>query len=88
MWARTISNPHRVASRYFAAAAFCAAQRLLTASAIRFRPSGESFLFFLAGIVATGAIAAIDFGMPAFFFAAGAVPPLSNAFAFYNWAIS
>ena len=50
---------------YFAAA-FCAAQRFLTASAIRFRHSGEMFLFFIfAGFAATGATTA-----SAFFFAA------------------
>jgi hypothetical protein len=82
--AHASSNPYRVAPHYFAAAAFCAAQRFLTASAIRFRPSGESFLFFLAGFVATGATAAALFGLPAFFFGTGAASSLSSAFASCN----
>ena len=79
-------RPYCKVVRYFASAAFFAAQRFLTASAIRFRPSGERFLFFFfAGFVAAGATAAAFlgaaatfFGLPGRFFAAGAaVPPLS-----------
>src|ERR1035437_7882104 len=77
-----------VAGTTAAAAFFFAAQRRFKASTIRFRPSGLSFLF-LAGFAAAGAAKAIAFfGLPAFFFAAGAVPPLSNTRARCNWAIS
>jgi len=83
------------AAVYFVAAAFFAAQRFLAASAIRWRPSGERILFFFAAFLAAGATAA-DFlgaattflGLPAAFFAVGAAPPLSNARACCNWAIS
>jgi len=94
--AHASANPYRVASGHFMAAAFFAAQRFLAASAIRVRPSGERTRFFcFAGFVVEGATAAAFLGaaatflgLPAFFFAAGAAPPPSNAFAFCNWAIS
>ncbi|MGB7548797.1 MAG: hypothetical protein WBM14_13685, partial [Terracidiphilus sp.] len=69
---------------------FCAAQRFLTASAMRFRPSGLRFRFFFltgfaAGTVATFLdAAAAFFGLPTYFFAVGATPPLSNARARCN----
>src|ERR1035438_2029949 len=75
------------AASYLPAAAFCAAQRFLTASAMRFRPSGERCLFFFlfAGFALTWATAAafLDaaatfLGLPAFFFAAGAARPLRS----------
>jgi len=85
--------PHRPEEGYFSAAEaafFCAAQRRLTASTIRFRPSAEMFLFFFfAGFAATGAMAAATFlGLPGFFFGAGAWTPASTARACCNWAIS
>ena len=76
---------------FFGAAivAFCAAQRFLTASAIRFLPSGERFLFFFfAGLAAGVTAASIFLGLPTFLFATGAALPLSNARACCNWAIS
>jgi hypothetical protein len=72
------------------AAFLCAAQRRLTASAMRFRPSGERFLFrFFAGFAAAAAISATTFlGLPAFLLAVGALAPTSNARALCSWAIS
>ncbi len=65
---------------YFAAAAFfCSAQRLLTASAMRFRPSGVRFLFFFATFLAAEAPAFLVFAAPA---------PPSKVRALCNWAIS
>jgi hypothetical protein len=56
---------------------------------MRFRPSGDSFLFFFAGFAVAGATAAATFfGLPAFFFPACGVPPLSRARACCNWVIS
>ncbi len=89
-------SPLRREADYFAAAAFCAAHRFLTASAIRFRPSGDRFLFFFAGFVAAGTTAAdaflgtatTFFGRPTVFFGAGAAPPLSRARACCSFAIS
>src|ERR1035437_632544 len=64
---------------YFTAAFFCAAQRFFTASAMRLRPSGVSFLFFLAGFVATGAATtAVFLGRPGDRRTIAAVPSLSN----------
>jgi len=48
-----------------AATAFCASQSFLTASAIRFRPSGEMFLFFFFA----GFVTACTTTAAAFFFA-------------------
>jgi hypothetical protein len=84
-----------IALRYFfdrAAAFLCASQRRLTASAMRFRPSGESFLFFLragltAGIAMESAGASVLFGLPTFFAVAGA-EPVSSARTCLNKAIS
>ena len=89
-------RPHCKVARYFASAAFFAAQRFLTASAIRFRPSGERCLFcFFAGFAAAGATtaaflgaAATFLGLPGAFFAAGLAPPPSSVRACCNWAIS
>jgi hypothetical protein len=63
---------------------------------MRFRPSGDRFLFFFfAGFVAAGATAAVFFGvaavflgLPTAFFGAGAALPPSNARACCKSAIS
>ena len=93
-------NPHLpmsfIAITYFEAAAFlCASQRRFTASAMRFRPSGERFLFFLlfaiffAGVCTADVATATNFlGLPAFFFGAAAPPPLSRARTCFSKAIS
>jgi hypothetical protein len=69
---------------------FCAAHRRLTASAIRFRPSGERFLFlFFAGLIGVGATADKTFlGLPGPRFAVETLALASNARALCNWAIS
>jgi hypothetical protein len=92
-WKHAQVFPRIQAAGYFwatAVAFFCAAQRRLTASAMRLRPSGERFLFFFfAGLAIAGATAATTFlGLPGFFFAGGAEAPTSNARAFCNCAIS
>jgi len=84
-----------VASRYFfdkAAAFLCNSQRRFTASAMRFRPSGESFLFFLRGGLIAGAAmetvaAAARFGLPTFF-GVTVAEPVSSARTCFNKAIS
>src|ERR1035437_7997609 len=96
-WVRTYvsQSQSRRAAGYFVSAAFFAAQRFLAASAIRWRPSGLSFLFFLADFVAAGATAAAFLGaattflgLPSAFFGAVAAPPPSRVRACCNWAIS
>ncbi len=80
---------------YFAAPAFCTAQRLFTASAIRFRPSGDRFLFFFFAGLAAADAAASPFlvsaaalrGLPAVFLATAGVPP-NSARACCNRAMS
>lgn len=67
------------ASYFPPAAFFCSAQRRFTASAIRLRPSGVRFRFFLATFLVAGAAALLVF--------AAAAPP-SRARACCNWAIS
>ena len=68
---------------YFADAVFlCFSQRRLTASAMRFLPSGVRFLFFLAGLL-------VDLlAGRAVFLGAGATPSPSRVRACCKWAIS
>jgi hypothetical protein len=85
--------PQYLAASYFAAVAaafFWAAQRRLTASAMRLRPSGDRFLFlFLAGSAEAETTSATLFlGRPGFFLVVGVLAPVSNARAFCSCAMS
>jgi hypothetical protein len=73
---------YTICNRYMPYAAFCrAAQRLLTASATRFLPSGLRFRFFLVGF----AMGTFAFGLPGPLLTT--VSSLSNARACVNIAI-
>ena len=80
---------------YFEPAAFlCASQRRLTASAMRFRPSGERRLFFFFFAIffedawaAGGTTTDVFLGLPVFFGAVASVP-LSSARTCFSKAIS
>jgi len=69
---------------------FCAAQRRLTASAIRFLPSGEITLFLvtLVAFAATDVTEAAFLGLPGFCFVVGTPFPLSKARASWRVDIS
>jgi len=80
----------RIDASYLASAAFFASQRLLTASAMRFRPSGLRFLFFLAGFAAFTFLGAAvdDFCAAQRFLTASAIlfRPSGESFLFFFFA--
>jgi hypothetical protein len=76
--------------RYLDAVFRCRSQRFLTASAMRFLPSGEMFRFFFPEEAFGVAVATTADGRPTRFL--GAVPPVKRAFACsrrtISWSIS
>jgi len=80
----TNHHVHQLRQLSYLLAFFATAQRRLTASCIRARPSGDKFRFFFLA----GAGAAVDLGRPGFFLSVRTTVPDNKARACWSLAIS